>query len=100
MNPTTKTIWLTPLVKSSYTNNKILDFETGGLSITNPTLTTSVNINLWTIRYYTWPDGTAAPILAANSDDYCFMKQTSTNLPSSTLSYSGPSYSPHNYFKV
>jgi hypothetical protein len=48
-----------------------------------------VNINQFTIRYYTWPDGMARPSITRGSDDWCFMKQDSTRISSSAISITG-----------
>jgi hypothetical protein len=45
-------------------------------------------LNTFVIKYYTWPDDTTAPLLLATSDDYCFMRQDSTQLSATYLTYS------------
>jgi hypothetical protein len=62
----------------------------------------TINLNQFTVRYYTWPDGQAQPSsLVAGSDNWCFMKQDT--LPSSTITFnafSGTYYAPHTYLSV
>jgi hypothetical protein len=68
------------------------------MAIKNP-VTTQVNQNMFTIRYYTWPDGTSRPTISRGSDNWCFMKQDSTRIGSVALSwnlYTTQYYSQHN----
>lgn len=95
-----RVIWITPFVKSTYTNNKLLIIESVGFAFISPVVSTSINFNKFVIRYYTWPDGQSKPNIVAGSDDWCFMKQDDTNIPSGTMSFNAiiSSYkSPHTY---
>ena len=59
-----------------------------------------INKNMFTIRYYTWPDHMSRPAIARGSDDYCFMKQDSTRIPSGTISntrYTTATYATHDH---
>jgi hypothetical protein len=97
-------MWVTPVVKASYTNNMNLVIETAGLAIENPTKNMTINRNQFTIRYFTWPDGQSQPgSLAAGSDNWCFFKQDSTTLPSGTITFhqfTSTFYSSHTYLHV
>ena len=57
MDPTTSTIWITPVVKTTYTDLMYFAITSHGKSFRNPTTVSSFVINTLTIRYYTWPDG-------------------------------------------
>jgi hypothetical protein len=63
-----------------------------GLAIINPS-NSSINLNNFVVRYYTWPKGTT-PTIFPNSDDYVFMKQDSTNL-ASVISFTSTAYNQH-----
>lgn len=58
--------------------------ETRGFSIINPINNPSINQNQFIIRYYTWKTATE-PVIYANSDDYAFFRQDSSNIASSTI---------------
>lgn len=49
------------------------------------------------IKYYTWADGVSTPAIFATSDDYVFMKQDDTIIPSSVLTFTSTSYTHHDY---
>lgn len=69
-----------------------------GKAFQNANTNTSFNINTFKIRYYTWPDGITKPSIVAGSDDWCFLKQDSSRLPSSSLtftSFTSTYYTPH-----
>jgi hypothetical protein len=98
-----RVIWITPVIKSIYTNNNPVIVETANLAIQNPVNNVTINFNQFTIRYYTWPDGQDQPNIAAGSDNWCFMKQDSSLIPSNTISFNTFSttyYSPHTYLSV
>lgn len=57
MDPVTRTIWITPVVKTGYLNNDYLRIYSGGNSFLNPISDVTLNSNTFTFRYYTWPDG-------------------------------------------
>lgn len=86
IDTTTYTIWITPVIKGSYINSHNFMIETRGLSIRNPVTSTSINLNQFVIRYYTWT-GSSVPVLYANSNDFTFFRQDSTNIASSTISF-------------
>lgn len=86
IDTTTYTIWITPVVKPTYINSHNFMIETRGLAIRNPINNGTTNVNAFVIRYYTWT-GTSVPVLYANSDDYTFFKQDSTNIGSSVITY-------------
>ena len=100
IDTTTYTMWLTPFQKTSYQNNHNLKVETIGYSIINPETSSSINLNQFVIRYYTWPDSQTSPVLFPNSDDYVFFKADSTKIPSSTFSYSANNYDKHDSLVV
>lgn len=63
----------------------------------------TIAYNQFVIRYYTWPSGQAQPSISAGSDDWCFMRQDSTNLPATTMAFtqfSSTYYSPHSYVSI
>ena len=95
-------IWITPVVKSTYTDANYLRIETTGKAIKNPS-TNGVNINQFVIRYYTWPDSMTRPTITRGSDDWCFMKQDSTNIGSSAISmtqFTSTVYAQHTYLSI
>lgn len=97
-----RVIWVTPVVKSSYTDSSTLIIETAGLAIKSP-LTNAVNRNQFTIRYYTWLDSQSQPAIGVGSDDWCFMKQDSSQISSSSISkitYTSSTFSQHTYLSV
>jgi len=65
------------------------------MAIINPS-NSSINLNKFIIRYYTW-NTAVAPTIFPNSDDYTFMKQDSSNLLSSTVSFTSTAYNPHTF---
>jgi hypothetical protein len=94
-----RVIWVTPVVKSTYTDAYYLVIETVGLAIRNA-INYQTNLNQFTIRYYTWPNGQSNPGIVAGSDNWCFMKQMTPNIPSSPMtksSYSTTYYPQHTY---
>ena len=40
---------------------------------------------MFVVRYYTWPDHMSKPTIIRGSDDWCFMKQDSTNIASGNI---------------
>lgn len=64
MDPVNRVIWITPVIKASYTNNAALVIETRGLGIQNPISSSTINVNTFTIRYYTWPSWNPTPTIA------------------------------------
>ena len=98
-----RAIWITPFVKTSYTNDNTVIIESIGYAFINPVVSTSIDHNKFVIRYYTWPDGYSQPNIVAGSDDWCFMKQDSTNIGSSVITFnalSGTYYSPHSSVEI
>jgi hypothetical protein len=98
-----RVIWMTPFVKSTYTNDHTVIVESAGYSFINPVVSTSIDHNKFVIRYYTWPDGQSQPNIVAGSDDWCFMKQDSTNIASNPINFNALSetyYSPHSYVEI
>ena len=57
-----------------------------------------INRNMFTIRYYTWPDTMTKPTISRGNDDWCFMKQDSTRITSSTISNTKFYYA--NYYTI
>lgn len=104
IDPNSRVIWVTPVVKASYTNNMNLVIESAGLAFKNPVNNASINAKYFTIRYYTWPAGQAQPSsLMAGTDDWCFMKQDSTTISNNVITfttYSSTYYSPHTSISV
>lgn len=95
-------IWIEPVQKGSYLNNNYLVFQTVGLAMVNPSSNLSASnrmyFNTFVIKYYTWPDDSTQPLILATSDDYCFMKQDSTQLSASAyLTYTTSSLIHHDY---
>ena len=73
------------------------------MAIQSPVSNLTIAVNQFVIRYYTWPSGQAQPSISAGSDDWCFMRQDSTNLPGTTISFNQHSstyYSPHSYVSI
>jgi len=95
-----RVIWIVPVAKSTYSNNNLLVIESAGLAFQNPILNSSINLNQFIIRYYTWPVGTTNPGVTAGNDNWCFMRQDSTLLTSSSISFSSTYYTPHTYVNV
>lgn len=52
-----RVIWITPVIKTTYSNDHQLIIESAGLAFQNPVSISSLNMNQFVIRYYTWPDG-------------------------------------------
>jgi hypothetical protein len=97
-----RVIWITPVVKSTYTDASTLTIETVGLAIRNA-VSYQTNLNQFTIRYYTWPNGQSNPGIVSGSDNWCFMKQMSPNIGSSPLSitsFYGTYFSQHTYLSA
>lgn len=86
IDTTTYTIWVVPVVKASYINSNNFMVETRGLSIRNPINNSTINLNQFVIRYYTWI-GSDTPVLYANSDNFVFFKQDSTYIGSSLTTF-------------
>jgi hypothetical protein len=98
-----RVIWITPVVKTTYSNDHQLIIESAGLAFLNPVSATTLNMNQFVVRYYTWPDGQSNPGVVAASDNWCFMKQDSTRISSSTISFNSLSssyYTPHTSINV
>jgi len=93
-----RVIWITPVVKSTYTDASTLILETTGLAIKAP-VTNQVNFNMFVIRYYTWPNTQSNPGITAGSDNWCFMKQDSSNIGSTLITWNkyNSYYSQHSY---
>ena len=90
-------IWITPVVKSSYNDADYLRIETTGLAI-KTSENSKTNKNMFVIRYYTWPDSMSKPSIVRGSDDWCFMRQDSTYIGSSTINnvkYTTAAYPSH-----
>ena len=53
-------------------------------------------------RFYTWEDGPNPILLTTeeNIDDYVFMKQDGTNIPSSTLTYTSTFVDKHTFAEI
>lgn len=101
IDPTNRVIWVTPVVKTTNTNNLALVIESAGWAFLNPVKNVTLDINKFTIRYFTWPDGMAQPTFTTGSDNWCFFKQSSTTLSSPTISFTLPNYyTPHTDIKL
>ncbi len=100
IDPNSRVIWVTPVVKASNTNNMALIIESTGWAFLNPIKNTTVDINRFTIRYFTWPDGQSQPSIATGSDNWCFFKQDSTTLTSPAITFPGTYYTPHTDIKL
>jgi len=100
IDPSNRVIWITPVIKSTYSNDHTLIIESAGLAFSNPITSSSINFNQFVIRYYTWPDGTSNPGIIAGSDNWCFMKQDSSRINSNTISFSNTYYTPHTAISV
>lgn len=70
-----------------------------GLSILNPAVAMSMNMNQLEVKFYTW-NTVSAPAVFSTSDDYVFMKQDATRIPSSTVSWTDTSYTRHTFAKI
>jgi hypothetical protein len=95
-------IWMTPVVKSTYTDASYLRIETVDNAIKTAS-TLQTNRNQFVIRYYTWPDSMAKPTLNRGSDDWCFMRQDTTKITSSAISwttYTTSTYPAHTYLSI
>jgi hypothetical protein len=76
-------VWITPVVKASYTSDMILSVITRNLAIRNPQSYTSINNNQYVVKYYSWQN-TSQPALAPLSNNYyCFL--VIDNFPSSAV---------------
>ena len=98
-----RTIWVEVVQKTTYGDNTQLIVETGGLAVQNPSNNASVPVNSFTVRYYTWPDSLVVAPTITGGDDYCFLKQDATQLPSTTINYqtySSSYYTPHTSVEV
>ena len=100
MDPINRVIWITPVVKAANNNNQYLSFVTQGRAMKNPIVSSSLLFNTFVIRYYTWPDGTTNPGVISGSDNWCFLKQDSSNLPGTSNTYTSTYYAPHALLKV
>ncbi len=90
------TIWIDPVQKTTYLNNQYLIFQTVGKAVVNPLSvlggSSRMYLNNFVIKYYTWADDNNPPAIFATSDDYCFMKQDTSQLSGSAyLTYSASS---------
>ncbi len=105
IDTSTYTIWIDPLIKSSYINNNYIIFQTIGKAIINPVskLDSSdrMYLNKFVIKYYTWANDDNPPAIFATSDDYCFMRQDLTRLSSSAfLTYTSTTVGHHDYADI
>jgi hypothetical protein len=100
MDPTNRVIWITPIVKASNNNNQYISIMTQGKAIQNPINVNYLYLYNFVIRYYTWPDGKSNPGITVGSDDWCFLKQDSTNLPNTNKGYTTTYYAPHSDISI
>ena len=47
-------IWVRPVVKTSYTSNMKIRIQTRNLAIRNPTNNLTLNMNRFTVKFYSW----------------------------------------------
>ena len=94
-------MWITPVVKSTYTDASTLVVDTIGRTI-RTAIDKGTNINQFVVKYYTWPDTMSMPSIPARSEKWAFMKQDSSRMSSSTLprtDYTTTKYARHNYIE-
>ena len=105
VDTSTATIWIDPVVKNSYANNNYLIFQTIGKAIMNPVSRLGVSdrvfMNQFVVKYYTWANDENPPAIFATSDDFCFMRQDSTQISSSVfLTYTSTTIGHHDYAEI
>ncbi len=105
IDTSTYTIWIDLVVKSTYINNNYLIFQTIGKAIQNPISkldsSNRMYLNNFVIKYYTWSNDDNPPAIFANSDDYCFNKQDSSYiLSTSFLTYTSVVSTHHDYADI
>ena len=54
MEPGTRLLWIRPVVKTSYTSDMLISVVTRDLAIRNPISVTTVNLNTFTVKFYSW----------------------------------------------
>jgi hypothetical protein len=85
-------VWITPVVKSTYTSNMAVSITTRNLAIRNPVTNINLNNNYFVVKYYSWQNMSKPGLSPLSNDYYCFLKID--NFPSSAISYS---YNPSPY---
>jgi hypothetical protein len=104
LDPVNRVFWITPVVKTTYTNNNQFCVQTINLAIQNPVNNMTIDVKYFTVRYYTWPVGQSQPsTLVYGSDNWCFFKQDSSTLTSATTTYnlySSTYNTPHTYVSI
>lgn len=105
IDTSTYTIWIDPLVKSTYINNNYLIFQTIGKAIINPVSKLGsldrMYLNNFVIKYYTWANDDNPPAIFATSDDYCFNKQDSSYLSNTAfLTYTSTTVGHHDFAEI
>jgi hypothetical protein len=78
-------IWITPVIKSSYTSNMAISITTRNLAIRNPVSNINLNNNAFVVKYYSWQNISQPGLAPLSNDNYCFLKIS--NFPSSAISY-------------
>jgi hypothetical protein len=91
-------IWITPVVKSTYTTGSKLSIQTRNLAIRNPSTLRTLNVNSFDIRMYSW-NTAVQPTLSASSLDHVFMRQKSY-IPTTLISYTTLSIPSHTEFDM
>ena len=79
-------IWITPVVKASYTSDMSLSVLTRNLAITNPVSWGTFNYNAFVVKYYSWQNISKPAFTPLSNNNYCFL--IIDNLGSSTYSFS------------
>ncbi len=89
VDSTNSIIWVKPVVSSSYKNQDKLQIITRGLAIRNPYANyTNSNIELFTVKYYSWMNISQPGVNPRSDNNYCFLAMDSSTIPSSLQSFS------------
>lgn len=78
-------IWITPVVKSTYTSNMAVSIITRNLAIRNPYFVLSLNKNNFQVNYYSWQNISQPALNPRSNNYYCFLM--TNNFISGAISY-------------
>jgi hypothetical protein len=79
-------VWITPVIKSTYTSNMAISVTTRNLAVRNPVNNRNTNANQFTVKYYSWQNISQPSLNPISNDNYCFL--ITNNFASSAISYS------------
>lgn len=79
-------VWITPVVKSSYTSNMAISVTTRNLAIRNPVSFINLNNNDFMVKYYSWQNISQPALAPLSNSYYAFL--LIDNFVSSGISYS------------